>query len=67
MACNESDDKRELQNEIRKLEEQLADLDGKLYEICIQKKFIRHRINDLEYQLATGIDPRSYNYSFYED
>jgi septal ring factor EnvC (AmiA/AmiB activator) len=51
MAYNESDDKLELQNEIRRLENELAGLGGDIYEISMKRKFLRHRIADLEYEL----------------
>ena len=51
MAYNESDDKLELQNEIRRLENELAGLDSDGYEIAMRRKFLRHRIADLEYEL----------------
>jgi septal ring factor EnvC (AmiA/AmiB activator) len=51
MAYNESDDKLELQNEIRRLENELAGLGGDIYEIAMRRKFLRHRIADLEYEL----------------
>ena len=51
MAYNESDDKLELQNEIRHLENELASLDGDIYEISMKRKFLCHRIADLEYEL----------------
>ena len=60
MTCNESDDKKELQSEIRDLEQRMTNLDNKLYEIQMQKKFIRHRLDDWYYQMRTGIDPRAY-------
>ena len=53
MTYNESDDQHSLLNEIRILEQKIADLDNELYDICMEKKFIRHRIADLEYELRT--------------
>lgn len=56
MAYNESDDKLELRNEIRKLKEQVADLDKELGRISMTKKFLTHRIADMEYLLKTNDD-----------
>lgn len=51
MAYNESDDKLELQNEIRRLENELAGLGSDIYEVAMRRKFLRHKIADLEYEL----------------
>lgn len=51
MACNESDEKLEILNEIRTLEEKVTNLGNKEYELAIQRKMLRHRIADLRYRL----------------
>ena len=51
MACNESDEKLEILNEIRTLEEKVTNLGNKEYELSIQRKMLRHRIADLRYRL----------------
>ena len=50
MTYNESD-KLEIQNEIRRPENELAGLGSDIYEIAMRRKFLRHRIADLEYEL----------------
>ena len=51
MACNESDDKLEIQNEIHRLEKERMSLGDSLYEIAMKRKFINHRLADLRYKL----------------
>ena len=51
MTCNESDAALEIQSEIRILKQELASLGEKSYEIAMKRKFIRHRIADLEWNL----------------
>jgi len=51
MAYNESDSTIEQLNEIRKIKNELASLDKKTYEISMTRKFLNHRLSDLEYDL----------------
>ncbi len=51
MAYNEPDDKLEIQNEIRMLEEKIASLGDKKYEIAMKRKMLNHRLFDLRYKL----------------
>ena len=58
MACNEPDDKTELLNEIRILEQQIASLEEERYLLVSKSQLLQHRVDDLKYYLRTGIDPR---------
>lgn len=53
MACNESDDKLELLNEIRMLEDEVAGLEEKMYHLAFKKKMLNHQIDDIKYMLKT--------------
>ena len=58
MACNEPDDKAELLDEIRILEDQIASLEEQRYLLISKSQLLQHRVDDLKYYLRTGIDPR---------
>lgn len=51
MTCNESDAALEIQSEILRLERDFEDLGEDFYSIAMKRKMIRHRIDDLKYQL----------------
>ena len=51
MAYNESDDKLEIQNEIRYVEQQLTDLGDEVYRVSMRRKFLQHKLADLKYEL----------------
>ena len=52
MTCNESDDKSDLKNEIEQLKKRLKALSEQEYRISMERKFINHRLADLQYELS---------------
>lgn len=51
MACNESDDKSAILDEISHIKEELASLNNRAYDISTRDRLLRHRLYDLEYDL----------------
>ena len=51
MACNESDDKGAILDEISQIKEELASLNKRAYDIFTRDRLLRHRLYDLEYDL----------------
>ena len=52
MTCNESDeDEIAIKKELAVLEEELSNTVGFEYEIAMKRKFLRHRIANLQYML----------------
>ena len=51
MLFEEGDEQSDIQNEIRRLENELAGLGSDIYEIAMRRKFLRHKIADLEYEM----------------
>ncbi len=52
MTCNASDDDEiAIKRELEKLEYRLSNIVGRSYEKCIERKFIQHRIANLNYML----------------
>ena len=51
MACNESDDKSAILDEISRIKEELASLNKRAYDISTRDRLLRHRLYDLEYDL----------------
>lgn len=52
MAYNESDDKIDLEKEIEQLKKRLEALSEQEYHILMERKFINHRLADLQYELS---------------
>lgn len=52
MTCNESDDKIDLEREIEQLKKRLEALSKQEYHILMERKFINHRLADLQYELS---------------
>ena len=51
MACNESDDKSAILDEISQIKEELASLNKRACDIFTRDRLLRHRLYDLEYDL----------------
>ena len=51
MACNESDDKDSLLSDKKKIEEELKNLDDYQYAIAMERKFLRHKLSNIEWNL----------------
>lgn len=52
MTYNESDDKSDLEKEIERLKKKLDALSEQEYHIMMERKFINHRLADLQYELS---------------
>lgn len=52
MTYNESDDKIDLEKEIERLKKKLEILSEQEYHIMMERKFINHRLADLQYELS---------------
>lgn len=50
MALTE-EEKESIEKQIRELKSQLSTSGKGIYEICMERKFLKHRIADLEYEL----------------
>ncbi len=57
MTCIESDDKTSIMDEICEIEKQIADLEEKLSDICMQRKLLNHRLADLKWNLSHPKEP----------
>ena len=51
MACNESDEKYSLFSDKKKIRERLKKLDSRQYEIAMERKFLNHKLSDIEWNL----------------
>ncbi len=51
MACNESDDKSAILDEISQIKKELASLGNRAYDVSTRDRLLRHRLYDLEYDL----------------
>ena len=51
MACNESDDKSAILDEISQIKKELTSLNNRAYDISTRDRLLRHRLYDLEYDL----------------
>ena len=57
MAYNESDDKLAIFSEICNLKERIASLDREVADISMERKFLQHRLDDLQYELKIKESP----------
>jgi len=51
MTCNKYDDISEKQNEIRRLEQERANLEQEISFLMTRRKMLEHRIADLKYDI----------------
>ncbi len=51
MTCNASDDEIAIRQELNDLEYKLSHIVGRDYDANMKRKFLRHRIADLNYML----------------
>ena len=56
MTCNESDDILEKQREINDLKRQIEHIDQEVASLAYRRKFLKHRLNDLEYEVRMSSD-----------